>query len=54
MPTRYSWKSAERLRKLRFSAEDERGFWEVRGYHNRADPWRDEGNSSQEEPAYEG
>lgn len=54
VPHRYFWKSAKWLRKLRFSAEDERGFWEVRGYHNRADPWAEERYSHQEEPPSEG
>ncbi|HEV8359674.1 MAG TPA: sulfite oxidase-like oxidoreductase [Candidatus Thermoplasmatota archaeon] len=54
IPHRYFWKSAKWLRKLRFSAEDERGFWEVRGYHNRADPWTEERYSSQEDPPYSG
>jgi DMSO/TMAO reductase YedYZ molybdopterin-dependent catalytic subunit len=27
---------------------DERGYWEVRGYHNRADPFREERYSWQE------
>ena len=28
---------------------DRRGFWEVRGYHNHADPWKEERYSFQEE-----
>ena len=27
---------------LRLMAEDEPGFWESLGYHNRGDPWREE------------
>jgi DMSO/TMAO reductase YedYZ molybdopterin-dependent catalytic subunit len=27
---------------------DQRGFWETRGYHNRADPWREERYAYQE------
>jgi DMSO/TMAO reductase YedYZ molybdopterin-dependent catalytic subunit len=54
VPHRYFWKSAKWLRKLRFSAEDERGFWEERGYHNRADPWEEERYSAQEQPPYGG
>jgi DMSO/TMAO reductase YedYZ molybdopterin-dependent catalytic subunit len=54
VPHLYFWKSAKWLRKLRFSAEDERGFWEVRGYHNLADPWKEERYSTQEDPPYLG
>lgn len=42
VPKRYAWKSAKFLRELRFTQEDEPGYWEVRGYHNEADPWREE------------
>src|SRR5207247_8467208 len=38
-PKRYAWKSAKWLRGLEFSDRNERGFWEVRGYHIHADPW---------------
>jgi len=38
----YFWKSAKWLKGIRFSADDEPGYWEVRGYHNHADPWREE------------
>jgi DMSO/TMAO reductase YedYZ molybdopterin-dependent catalytic subunit len=33
---------------LELLTEDKRGFWEVRGYHNHADPWREERYSYQE------
>ena len=26
----------------RILPEDHRGFWEVRGYHNHADPWKEQ------------
>jgi DMSO/TMAO reductase YedYZ molybdopterin-dependent catalytic subunit len=39
VPKRYFYKSAKWLRGLHFVAEDEPGFWEVRGYSNIADPW---------------
>jgi DMSO/TMAO reductase YedYZ molybdopterin-dependent catalytic subunit len=45
----YAWKSAKWVRALEFSAEDRPGFWEVRGYHNHADPWTEERYSFQEE-----
>lgn len=41
-PHVYFWKSPKWLTGLRFVAEDEPGYWEVRGYHNRADPWKKE------------
>ena len=41
VPRRYFYKSAKWLRGLRFVREDEPGFWEVRGYSNIADPWRE-------------
>lgn len=40
IPHLYGWKSAKFLRGLRFVERDEPGFWEVRGYHNYGDPWR--------------
>ena len=42
VPDLYFWKSAKWLTGIRFSAEDEPGYWEVRGYHNHGDPWREE------------
>jgi DMSO/TMAO reductase YedYZ molybdopterin-dependent catalytic subunit len=42
VPKRYFWKSAKWVRGLEFMAEDRLGFWEVRGYHNNADPWKEE------------
>jgi DMSO/TMAO reductase YedYZ molybdopterin-dependent catalytic subunit len=42
VPGLYFWKSAKWLKGIRFSSEDEPGYWEVRGYHNHADPWREE------------
>ncbi len=41
VPKRYFCKSAKWLRALRFVTKDEPGFWEVRGYSNIADPWRE-------------
>jgi len=51
LPARYFWKSAKWLRALRIEKEDEPGFWEVRGYHNNADPWKEQryGYQGQEE-----
>lgn len=42
VPQLYFWKSAKWLKRMTFSAEDHPGFWEVRGYHNRGDPWNEE------------
>lgn len=42
VPKRYGWKSAKWLKAMEFHAEDRPGYWEVRGYHNEADPWREE------------
>jgi DMSO/TMAO reductase YedYZ molybdopterin-dependent catalytic subunit len=42
MPDLYFWKSAKWLTGLRFSAKDRPGYWETRGYHNHADPWKEE------------
>ena len=39
VPKRYAWKSAKWLKGIELHAEDRLGFWEVRGYHNYADPW---------------
>ncbi|MGZ6195604.1 MAG: sulfite oxidase-like oxidoreductase [Candidatus Binataceae bacterium] len=50
VPKLYGWKSAKWVRAIEFSFEDRRGFWEVRGYHNHADPWTQERYSFQEDP----
>jgi DMSO/TMAO reductase YedYZ molybdopterin-dependent catalytic subunit len=42
VPKRYGWKSAKWLRGIELHAEDRPGYWEVRGYHNDADPWQEE------------
>ena len=51
VPKLYAWKSVKWVRGLEITAEDRRGFWEIRGYHNRADPWLEERYSFQEEGA---
>jgi len=53
VPKRYAWKSAKWLRGLEFAADNERGFWEIRGYHVHADPWGEERYSYQEGPRAE-
>lgn len=41
-PKRYAWKGAKWIRGLEFMAKDKPGFWEVNGYSNSADPWKEE------------
>ncbi len=48
VPKRYFWKSTKWCIALEFAPLDKRGFWEVRGYHNDAHPWREERYSYQE------
>ena len=42
VPHRYFWKSAKWLRGLELRDDDQSGFWERYGYHNDADPFREE------------
>lgn len=42
VPKLYAYKSAKWLSGLEFMEKDRPGFWEVRGYHNHADPWKNE------------
>ena len=42
IPGKYFWKSAKWLRGIELSASDKPGFWERYGYHNEADPFREE------------
>ena len=42
VPGRYFWKSAKWVRGFRLQREDEPGFWESLGHHNRGDQWREE------------
>ncbi len=42
VPSRYFWKSAKWLRGLEVRRHDLPGFWERCGYHNNADPWKEE------------
>jgi DMSO/TMAO reductase YedYZ molybdopterin-dependent catalytic subunit len=42
IPKLYAWKGAKFVKTLTFLAEDRLGFWEVRGYHNVGDPWKEE------------
>jgi len=42
VPKRYAWMSAKWLTGIEFHQENRPGFWEVRGYHNDADPWKEQ------------
>ncbi len=42
VPKKYAYKSAKWVRKLRFTEQQELGYWEKRGYSNTADPWKEE------------
>jgi DMSO/TMAO reductase YedYZ molybdopterin-dependent catalytic subunit len=48
VPRRYGWKSAKWLTAIEFHEHDRPGFWEVRGYHNEADPRKEQRFSSQD------
>lgn len=42
VPHLYFWKSAKWINGLQFTAKDELGFWELRGYHRYGDPWKEQ------------
>lgn len=42
VPHLYFWKSPKWVTRIEFLREDRPGFWEVRGYHHRGDPWGEE------------
>ena len=42
VPHLYFWKSAKWVRGLALTAQDEPGFWELAGYHNHGDPWKEQ------------
>jgi len=42
VPHLYFWKSAKWLTELELRETDEPGFWEMYGYHNYGDPWREQ------------
>jgi DMSO/TMAO reductase YedYZ molybdopterin-dependent catalytic subunit len=50
VPHLYAWKGPKWARGVEYLTEDRRGFWEERGYHNRADPWQEQRYSYQEQP----
>lgn len=42
VPPRYGWKSVKWITEIRLTDRDVPGYWEERGYHDVADPWREE------------
>lgn len=48
VPKLYFWKSAKWVHAFEFLDVNPPGFWEVNGYHMRADPWKEERYSDQE------
>lgn len=42
IPKLYFWKSAKWLRAITFMDKDAPGYWELRGYHDEGDPWKEE------------
>lgn len=42
VPHLYFWKSAKYVNQLTLTEHDDPGFWEVNGYHNYGDPWREQ------------
>ena len=42
VPHLYLWKSAKWVQRIEFSPVDKPGYWEVRGYHMRGEPWAEE------------
>lgn len=45
-PRLYAWKGTKWVRKIEFLPKDQRGFWEIRGYSNTAEPWVNDRYSS--------
>ncbi len=42
VPKLYAWKGAKWVKEILFLDRDLLGFWELRGYSNTADPWRED------------
>jgi len=42
VPKKYAYKRAKWVRRIKFTKEQELGYWEKRGYSNTADPWKEE------------
>ena len=41
-PKLYAWKGTKWINRIEFLDDEKKGYWEVRGYSNTADPWRDD------------
>ncbi|NRA39022.1 MAG: molybdopterin-dependent oxidoreductase [Planctomycetes bacterium] len=55
VPKRWAWKGAKWVNGFEFLVGEQRGFWEVNGYHTNGDPWGDgEERFSHQERAKEG
>ncbi|UFJ39493.1 sulfite oxidase-like oxidoreductase [Brevibacillus humidisoli] len=50
VPHLYFWKSVKWIRGIEFMTEDRPGFWEQNGFHNDADPFREQRFSGEELP----
>jgi DMSO/TMAO reductase YedYZ molybdopterin-dependent catalytic subunit len=53
IPQLYAWKSAKYVNGVEFMLENKPGFWEVRGYHIKGDPWKEERFSEKDVRLYE-
>lgn len=42
VPKRYAWKGAKWLKAIELHEADRPGFWELRGYHNHGDPFKEQ------------
>ena len=42
VPDRYFYKSVKWVQRIKFTIEDEPGYYETHGYSNSADPWKEE------------
>jgi DMSO/TMAO reductase YedYZ molybdopterin-dependent catalytic subunit len=42
VPQLYFWKSAKWVTAIEFTNTDRPGFWEIHGYNNHGDPWKEE------------
>jgi DMSO/TMAO reductase YedYZ molybdopterin-dependent catalytic subunit len=45
-PKLYAWKGTKWIRRIEFTDRNQRGFWEVRGYSDTAEPWLNDRYSS--------
>ena len=42
VPRKYAWKGSKWIKEIFFIPQDQKGFWELRGYSNTAEPWYDD------------